>query len=111
MNTEKTRADPHRKPTDPPGHRANGSPHNKSREFARRARAMFSNLPSSFDEQMKHSPYTTLGIALAIGMGTGILLGSRILRSVLAGAASYAVIELGRAYLRQPVTGAQEANN
>jgi ElaB/YqjD/DUF883 family membrane-anchored ribosome-binding protein len=111
MNAEQTQADPHRSPIDPTAAHANGSPHIKSREFARRAKAMFSNLPSSLDEQMKHHPYTTFGIALAIGMGAGILLGSRILRSVLAGAASYAVIEFGRAYLRQPVAGAQQADN
>jgi len=111
MNSEKTQADPHRKPADPTAAHANGSPHIKGREFARRAKAMFSNLPSSLDEQMKHSPYTTFGIAVAIGMGAGILLGSRILRSVLAGAVSYAVIELGRAYLGQTVAGAQKADH
>jgi ElaB/YqjD/DUF883 family membrane-anchored ribosome-binding protein len=100
MNAEHTEADVHRKPIDPTAAHANGSPHIKSREFARRAKTVISNLPSSLDERMKRSPYTTLGIALAIGMGAGILLGSRILRSVVAGAASYAVIELGRAYLR-----------
>jgi hypothetical protein len=100
MNAQNAEADLHHKPIDPPASHTNGSPHIKSGEFARRAKAVISNLPSSLDEQMKRSPYTTLCIALAIGVGTGILLGSRILRSVLAGTASYAVIELGRAYLR-----------
>lgn len=101
MNGEKADADLHRKPDDPTAKQANGSSHTKRHPFARRAKTMISELPSSLDAQLKHSPYTTLGIALAVGMGTGILIGSRILRSVLASAVSYAAIELGRAYLRQ----------
>jgi hypothetical protein len=58
-------------------------------------------LPSNLDAQMKRRPYATLGVAGAIGMGMGILLGSRILRSVLVSAVSLAVVELGRAYMRQ----------
>jgi hypothetical protein len=111
MNAEKTQADPHRKPIDPTAAHSNGSRHIKSREFARHVKATFSKLPSSLDEQMKHSPYTTFGIAIAIGMGAGILLGSRILRSVLAGAVSYAVIELGREYLGQTMADAQKADH
>jgi ElaB/YqjD/DUF883 family membrane-anchored ribosome-binding protein len=106
MTAAKTQADLHRKPNEPTATQANGSAHIKSHEFARRAKAVISELPSSLDAQMKRSPYATFGIALAIGMGTGILLGSRVLRSVLASVASYAAIELGRAYLRQAVPGA-----
>jgi hypothetical protein len=98
MNTE--RRETHRNPNEPTATHANGSPPTASREFGRRAKAMFSDFPSGLDAQMKRSPYAALGIVFAIGMGTGILLGSRILRSVLASAASYGVIEFGRAYLR-----------
>ncbi len=72
-----------------------------SRAFGRRAKAMFSEFPSGLDAQMKRTPYAAVGVAFAIGMGTGILLGSRILRSVLASAVSYGVIEVGRAYVRK----------
>jgi ElaB/YqjD/DUF883 family membrane-anchored ribosome-binding protein len=105
MTAAKTEADLRRNPSEPAARQANGSAHTKSHEFARRAKAMISELPSSLDAQVKRRPYATLGIALAIGVGTGILLGSRILRSVLASAASFAAIELGRAYLRQAVPG------
>ncbi|MGA2449091.1 MAG: hypothetical protein ABTD50_10475 [Polyangiaceae bacterium] len=50
---------------------------------------------------MKSRPYAAVGIALAVGTGAGILFRSRILRTVISSAASYAVIELGRAYLRE----------
>jgi hypothetical protein len=62
---------------------------------------MFSEFPSGLNAQMKRSPYAALGVAFAVGMGVGILLGSRILRSVIASAVSYGVIELGRGYLRE----------
>jgi len=68
-----------------------------SRAFGRRAKAMFSEFPSGLDAQMKRTPYAAVGVAFAIGM----LLGSRILRSVLASAVSYGVIEVGRAYVRK----------
>lgn len=101
MNSEKTEADRNHGPNDPTTTRANGSSRISSREFARRAKALISKLPSSLDAQMARSPYTTLGIAIAIGVGAGMLFGSRILRSVLASAASYAAIELARGCLRQ----------
>ena len=101
MNNERTEADPHRNPSEPTATHANGSPPIAGREFGRRAKAMFSEFPSGLNAQMKRSPYAALGVAFAVGMGVGILLGSRILRSVIASAASYGVIELGRAYLRE----------
>jgi hypothetical protein len=94
LNTEKTEVN---EPT-----HANGSPRIASgRMFASRARAMLSGFPSNLDAQIKFRPYATLGIAGVVGMAAGILLGSRILRSALAGAASYAAVELARSYLRQ----------
>jgi hypothetical protein len=99
MNSEKTEAYPNRPPNDP-AMNGTGSPGSKRNDFARRAKAVISGFPSNLDAQVKLRPYTTLGIACAIGMGTGVLLGSRILRSVLVSAVSYAVVEFGRAYLR-----------
>ncbi len=80
-----------------------GTPPIASLEFVRRAKAVVSAWPSTLDARMKQRPYATLGVALAIGVGAGVLLGSRILRTVLASVASYTVVELGRAYLQQSV--------
>jgi hypothetical protein len=88
-------------PIDPTAMHGNGSPGAKRNAFARCAKAMVSGLSSNLEAQIQRRPYATIGIACAIGLGTGVLLGSRILRSVLASAVSYAVVELGRAYLRQ----------
>jgi hypothetical protein len=103
MNSDNSDANRHHQAND--STHSNGSPHAQSRKFAGRARAIFSAFPSNLDAQMKGSPYAALGIAFAIGMGAGVVLGSRILRSVLASAASYAAMEIGRAYLRQTVSG------
>ena len=71
------------------------------RELARRAQNGFSGFPSNLAEQMKKAPYKTLGLAVAAGMGVGLVLGSRILRAVLASTASYAVVEIARLYVRE----------
>jgi hypothetical protein len=96
-------------PKNPTTARVNGTPPTASREFARRARTVIFELPSTLDARMKGSPYKTLGAAFAVGMGAGILLGSRILRSLAVSVVSYAVVELGRAYLRDAVTGGPAA--
>lgn len=101
MSTEKTEADK-------PKH-ANGSPRTKGLELASRAKAMMSGFPSNLEAQIKLRPYATLSLAGVIGMGAGILLGSRILRSALASGASYAAVELARAYVRQKATPAQDS--
>ena len=48
---------------------------------------------------MKQHPYRAIGLALAVGVGAGIVLGNRILRAAVASAVSAAIIELGREYL------------
>jgi hypothetical protein len=93
MNTEKTE-------TDNPKH-SNGDPGIASRGLASGAKRVLSGFPSNLDAQIKLRPYATLGIAGAIGMGAGILLGSRILRSALASVASYMAVDLARKYFRQ----------
>ncbi len=108
MSAENSETDLHRKPNDATATGANGSRHVRTGDFTSRARAAFSALPSSLDERMKRTPYTTVGIALALGAGAGMLLGSRILRTVLASAASYALIELGRTYLRRTLVSPSE---
>jgi hypothetical protein len=99
----------HRKPVEP-AHSANESGCAKPQDFARRTMVTISKLPSSLDAQLRSRPYQAFGIALAIGAGSGILLRSRILRTVIASAASYAIIELGRAYLRDAWPATQEAD-
>ena len=95
-----TDADTHHRPNEP-AHAPNASARAKPRDFARQTIETITELPSNLDAQMKSRPYIAFGIALAIGTGAGILLRSRILRTVIASATSYAVIELGRAYLRE----------
>lgn len=65
-----------------------------------------SGFPSNLEERMKHDPYKTLGVVAVAGIGVGVLLGSRILRTALTSAVSYAVVELARAYLREHIPGA-----
>jgi hypothetical protein len=101
MNPERTDGRVSRQQDEPTAMHVNGSPGAREHDFVHRAKAIFSGLPSNLDAQIKRRPYTTLGMAGAIGMGMGILLGPRILRSVLSGVVSLAVVELGRAYMRQ----------
>jgi hypothetical protein len=93
-----------------PSKGANGSQHVMGLEYVLRAKAMVVGFPANFEAQIRRKPYATVGIACAIGIGTGILLGSRILRSALASAASYAVVELARSYLR-PDRGSTDATD
>ena len=83
----------------------NASPEGKRSKFQRRAIAAISGFPASIEAQLKLRPYAALGVACAVGLGAGVLLSSRILRSVLVTtlsyAASHAAVEVGRAYLRQ----------
>ena len=78
----------------------NGSARTVGRRFARRAISVLSDLPSNIEVEIKQNPYAALGIACGIGMGAGLLLGSRVLRSALVTAVSYAFVELGRSYLQ-----------
>jgi hypothetical protein len=89
--------------------RRGATPRTKGLELASRAKAMMSGFPSNVEAQIKRRPYATLGIVGVIGMGAGILLGSRILRSALASGASYAAVELARAYVRQKAAPAQDS--
>ncbi len=88
-----------------PTSRSNGNARIGGLDFARRAKAAVTQLPMNLNENIQRNPYATLGVAVALGAGAGLLLGHRILRTVLTSVASYAAIEigreLGRAYLRE----------
>jgi hypothetical protein len=87
--------------TERTGAHANGTSRIHWRDVARRAKDSVSGFPANLGDRMKNDPYKTLGLAAAAGIGVGIVLGSRILRTVLTGTVSYAVVELARAYVRE----------
>jgi len=71
--------------------------------IAQRARAFVSALPGNAKEQLETHPYRALGIAFAVGVGAGAVLGSRILRASISSAIAVALIEVGRTCLLQEV--------
>jgi hypothetical protein len=73
----------------------------KESGFVGRVRATAGSLPSKVDEQIKRYPYLTIGLAAAIGTGVGIVVSSRVLRTVLAAVGAAAAAELTRAYFRK----------
>jgi hypothetical protein len=103
MNTKETTSRAH----------ANGATRIHWNEIARRVKSGISELPSNLEGHMKSDPYAALGIAAALGLGVGVILGSRILRAALTSAATYAVVDLVRTYIleRMPtVNGTQIAH-
>jgi hypothetical protein len=87
----------------------NGSHRMKSGDFVRRVKITLTALPSRLDERMKANPYAALAIAGAIGAGVGIVLSSRIVRSILTSAATVAAVELTRTFLRQSMAAPSPA--
>ena len=87
--------------------RANGATRIHWSEIGRRVKSRIAELPANLGDRTKHDPYVALGIAAAAGVGVGIVLGSRILRTALTSAVTYAVVELARTYVleRMPVNG------
>jgi ElaB/YqjD/DUF883 family membrane-anchored ribosome-binding protein len=101
MSNENTGADAKGKKGESSARHANGGHRTEWNEVARRATEMIRGFPASLDEHLKRNPYATLGIACAIGVGVGVLIGTRVLRTVVASAVSLAAVELGRAWVRQ----------
>jgi len=69
--------------------------------LARRVKSFASAFPGNLEAQLRANPYRALGIACAVGVGAGIVLGSRVLRGAFSSAASLVIVELGRRYLLQ----------
>lgn len=76
----------------------------RAEDLAVQAKDYLAELPKTFKEEIQSRPYRTLGIAAAVGLGAGVILNSRLLRAVVASAASVAIAEVGRGYLRGIVT-------
>ncbi len=63
------------------------------------------DFPSALDRRLKRAPYTTVAIASAAGMTVGVVLSSRILRSMVTVISTAAAIEVARSLLRAGTTG------
>jgi len=77
-----------------------GASRSRWSELARRVRDGLSGLPQSVADQAKTAPYRTILVATAAGVGIGVLLGSRVLRAILASSLSYVAVELARVYIQ-----------
>jgi hypothetical protein len=109
MSAENPDVQLNHQPNDPAPMRGNGRPDTQPADFARRAQAFLAGFPANLEAMMRRNPYATVGIACAIGVGAGIVLGSRILRAMLVSTVSYAALEFGRAYVRQNAGAAPDA--
>jgi hypothetical protein len=89
---------------EPSGTHRKGASRIRWSEVARRVRNGLSGLPSSVADQMKRAPYRTILVAAVAGVGIGVLLGSRVLRTILVSSLSYAVVEITRVYIRDRLT-------
>jgi len=96
--------------TEPKNTQAKGTSWIPWSELARRAQDGISGFPSNLTDQVKKYPYTTIGVAVVAGIGVGMVLGSRILRTVLVSAVSYAVANVASAYLRERVMRHESAS-
>jgi ElaB/YqjD/DUF883 family membrane-anchored ribosome-binding protein len=101
MNTESSDADMNRNPNGTAASDSNRRSRAVAGDFARQAKKALAEFPSRLDEEIRKNPYKTLAMACALGLGAGVLLSSRILRSVLGSAVSYAVVEMARTFLRE----------
>ncbi len=99
MNPETTRDEALPQPDGSTVSPTNGHARAKVGDFAQRAKSVFSEWPPSLRAKMKDAPYTTLGIAFALGLGAGLVFGSRILRAVAVSTATHAVIAMASGYL------------
>jgi hypothetical protein len=76
--------------------RAKGAERIQWTELARRVKHGIAELQANLGDSMKHDPYKTAGIAVLAGVGIGIVLGSRILRTAVTSAVSYGIVEFAR---------------
>ncbi len=56
-------------------------------------------VPELIDHELKENPYRLLGIVGAVGVGIGMLIGSRVMRAVIISVGGYAVTEALRGYV------------
>lgn len=107
MNATPDEAGPHHQPNESASERSNDAqrpPHEPgataAREFARRAEAFARGLPGRLDEQLKAKPYTVLALACIASAAVGVVLSSRVLRSVLTTTLTAAALEVARGVVR-----------
>ena len=69
--------------------------------LARRTREIIMALPTTIKDQVREHPYRTLGLAFALGGGSGVVLGSRVLRMAFSSAASVVITRVVTDFLRE----------
>ncbi len=99
MTPEPSRVRPPASSHDSSNAPASGAPR-AGQPFARELRTRLSQFPSDLEAQVQSTPYFALGAAFVVGAGAGVLLGSRVLRSVLVSVASSTLVALAARYLR-----------
>jgi hypothetical protein len=100
MNHSHRGASSTHKPDDSAPPPTNGTAGAKRPGFLQDAVSRATTLASRLDARVKQQPYAMLGIACIAGAGIGIVLSSRILRSVLTATASAAAVEAARSFIR-----------
>lgn len=70
-----------------------------------RAKDLAVSFPVKLRTNIQERPIATLGAFTAVGVGVGVVFGSRLLRSVLFTALGQTAIELGREYIRKQSAG------
>ncbi len=76
-------------------------------QLAREALDRAKQIPELIDEQLKENPYRLLGIVGAVGVGVGMLIGSKVMRALVVSVGGYALTEGLRGYVAEQIQAKQ----
>ncbi len=68
-------------------------------ELAQKVAEQARRVPELIDAQLRENPYRLLGIVGAVGVGVGMLIGSRVMRAIVVSVGGYALTESLRGYV------------